>query len=97
MTERPAPPPPRADPLAGLGISPRAAEVLALLGRGRTNRQIARSPDRQIARSPDRQIASELYISEKTASVHVTPLLRKLNVASRIEAAAVAQRLGLEE
>ena len=53
--------------------------MLALLAQGRTNRQIAQ----------------ELYISEKTASVHVTHLLRKLRVASRIEAAAIAQRLGL--
>jgi DNA-binding NarL/FixJ family response regulator len=77
LTERPDPPPRRCDPLAELGISPREVEVLALLGLGRTNRQIA----------------GELYISEKTASVHVTHLLRKLNVASRVEAAAVAQRL----
>jgi len=77
LTERPEPPPVPADPLDGLGISPREVEVLALLRLGRTNRQIA----------------GELYISEKTASVHVTHLLRKLNVASRVEAAAVAQRL----
>jgi DNA-binding NarL/FixJ family response regulator len=50
---------------------------LRRLGHGRTNRQIA----------------DELFISEKTASVHVTRLLRKLRVASRVEAAAVAQRL----
>ena len=50
-----------------------------MLALGRTNRQIAR----------------ELYISEKTASVHVTHLLRKLSVASRVETAAIGQRLGL--
>lgn len=71
--------PPAADPLRDLGISPREGEVLVLLGQGRTNRQIAQ----------------ELFISEKTASVHVTHLLRKLRVASRIEAAAIAQQLGL--
>lgn len=53
--------------------------MLRLLALGRTNRQIGR----------------ELFISEKTASVHVTHLLRKLNVTSRIEAASIAQRLSL--
>jgi DNA-binding NarL/FixJ family response regulator len=52
-----------------------AAEVLALLVEGRTNRQIAR----------------QLYISEKTASVHVSNILAKLGVRSRTEAAAVAR------
>jgi DNA-binding CsgD family transcriptional regulator len=65
------------DPLQALGISAREAEVLRLLGVGRTNRQIA----------------DELYISEKTASVHVTHLLRKLGVANRMEASTIAQRL----
>lgn len=77
LAEQPAPAPAAADPLRELGISPRESEVLRLLALGRTNRQIGR----------------ELFISEKTASVHVTHLLRKLNVASRIEAAAIAQRL----
>ena len=66
-------------PLAEMGVSPRELEVLELLARGRTNRQIA----------------EQLYISEKTASVHVTNLLRKLSVTSRIEAAAIAQQMGL--
>ena len=51
--------------------------MLRLLALGRTNRQIA----------------DELYISDKTASVHVTHLLRKLGVATRVEASAIAQRL----
>jgi DNA-binding CsgD family transcriptional regulator len=63
--------------LAKLGVTPREAEVLELLAAGRTNRQIA----------------DTLYISEKTASVHVSNLLRKLGVSNRIDAAAVAQRL----
>ncbi len=79
LDEPVAEPAPPDDPLRVLGISPREAEVLRLLAVGRTNRQIGR----------------ELYISEKTASVHVTHLLRKLNVASRVEAAAIAQRLSL--
>jgi DNA-binding NarL/FixJ family response regulator len=53
--------------------------VLALLVEGRTNRQIA----------------SQLYISEKTVSVHVSNILAKLKVRSRTEAAALANRDGL--
>jgi DNA-binding NarL/FixJ family response regulator len=59
-----------------LGLTPREVEVLAQLARGRT----------------DRQIAEELFISKKTASVHVSNLLRKLDAASRIEAAEIGQR-----
>jgi DNA-binding NarL/FixJ family response regulator len=55
-------------------------EVLQLLVEGRSNRQIAK----------------QLFISGKTASVHVTNLLAKLGVHSRLEPAAVARRLGLE-
>jgi DNA-binding CsgD family transcriptional regulator len=62
-----------------LGLTPREAEVLALVAIGRTNRQIG----------------EELFISEKTASVHVSRILAKLGVAGRGEAAAVAHRLGL--
>ena len=43
----------------------------------------------------NRQIAEELYISPKTASVHVSNILSKLGVSSRGEAAAVAHRLGV--
>jgi DNA-binding NarL/FixJ family response regulator len=53
--------------------------VLVLVAEGRTNRQISR----------------ELFISEKTAGVHVSRILAKLGVAGRGEAAAVAHRLGL--
>ena len=45
----------------------------------------------------NRQIAEQLFISNKTASVHVTNLLAKLGVHSRLEAAAMARRLGLEQ
>jgi DNA-binding NarL/FixJ family response regulator len=62
-----------------LGLTPREAEVLMLVAAGRTNRQIG----------------AELYVSDKTASVHVSNILRKLGVNSRVDAAAVAQRLGL--
>jgi DNA-binding CsgD family transcriptional regulator len=62
-----------------LGLTPREREVLALVADGRTNRQIAEA----------------LFISAKTASVHVSNILAKLGVGSRVEAAAVAHRLGL--
>ena len=43
----------------------------------------------------NREIGEQLYMSEKTASVHVSRILAKLDVRSRTEAAAVAHRLGL--
>ena len=43
----------------------------------------------------NRQIASRLGMSEKTASVHVSNLMAKLQVTSRAAAAAAATRLGL--
>jgi DNA-binding NarL/FixJ family response regulator len=62
-----------------LGLTPREYEVLALVADGRTNRQIA----------------AALFISDKTASVHVSNILAKLGVANRGEAAAVAHRVRL--
>jgi ATP/maltotriose-dependent transcriptional regulator MalT len=62
-----------------LGLTPREREVLALVADGRSNRQIAEA----------------LFISVKTASVHVSNILAKLGVANRGEAAAVAHRLRL--
>jgi DNA-binding CsgD family transcriptional regulator len=61
-------------------LTPREAEVLALVAAGRSNRQIAQT----------------LFISPKTVSVHVSSLLAKLGVAGRVEAAAIAHRLGLD-
>ena len=43
----------------------------------------------------NRAIGQTLFISEKTASVHVSRILAKLGVSGRVEAAAVAHRLGL--
>jgi DNA-binding CsgD family transcriptional regulator len=60
-------------------LTPRERDVLKLLALGRTNRQIA----------------EELFISPKTASVHVSNILAKLDVTGRGEAAAVAHRLRL--
>ena len=62
------------------GLTPRELAVLALLTAGKTNREIGR----------------ELYMSPKTASVHVTRLMQKLGVTSRVQAAAMAHRLGID-
>jgi DNA-binding CsgD family transcriptional regulator len=72
-------------PAAGVGkpdlfeLTPREAEVLRLVAAGRTNQQIAEA----------------LFITRKTASVHVSNIMSKLEVANRGEAAALAHRLGL--
>jgi DNA-binding CsgD family transcriptional regulator len=71
--------PDRGDPVRSLGLTGRERDVLRLVALGRTNRQIA----------------EELFISPKTASVHVSNILAKLGVSGRGEAAAVAHRLGL--
>jgi DNA-binding CsgD family transcriptional regulator len=63
------------------GLTPRERQVLRYVGKGYTNKGIAR----------------ELFISEKTASVHVSNILAKLQVSNRVEAAALAHRLGLTE
>jgi DNA-binding CsgD family transcriptional regulator len=63
-------------PLAGL--TDREREVLRLIARGMSNRDIG----------------TELFISPKTASVHVSNILGKLGAASRTEAAAIAYREG---
>ncbi|MEU5680853.1 ATP-binding protein [Streptomyces rochei] len=60
-------------------LTAREQEVLRLLARGRSNRQIG----------------EELFITAKTASVHVSNILAKLEAASRTEAVAVAYRQGL--
>jgi DNA-binding NarL/FixJ family response regulator len=61
------------------GLSAREREVLALLADGRTNGEIG----------------AALFISTKTASVHVTHILDKLGVSTRTEAALLASRAGL--
>jgi DNA-binding CsgD family transcriptional regulator len=69
-----------ATPAAQLGLTRREAEVLALVAAGRSNRQIAQA----------------LFISPKTVGVHVSNILAKLGAAGRVEAAAIAHRLGLD-
>ena len=71
--------PPPAQLLTRYGLTDRELTVLRLLAAGRTNPQIG----------------AELYISASTASVHVTNILRKLGVSSRVQAAAIAERAGL--
>jgi hypothetical protein len=44
--------------------------------------------------SPHRQIAEAIFITDKTASVHVSNILRKLGAANRVEATALAHRAG---
>ncbi len=63
----------------GLGLTRREAEVLVLVGRGRTNAEIA----------------DALFVSRRTASTHVSNILNKLGLDSRVAAAAHAVRHGL--
>jgi DNA-binding NarL/FixJ family response regulator len=60
-------------------LTPREAGVLRLVAAGRTNRQIG----------------EELFISEKTVSVHVSRVMAKLDAASRTEAVSIAYQRGL--
>jgi DNA-binding CsgD family transcriptional regulator len=60
-------------------LTAREQEVLRLVAEGQSNSRIAQ----------------RLYISPKTASVHVSRIIAKLEVNNRVEAAAVARRLGL--
>ncbi|WP_087097160.1 AAA family ATPase [Nocardiopsis sp. JB363] len=68
-----------APPAPPAGLTARESEVLRLLAEGATNAQIA----------------ERLFISPKTASVHVSNILTKLDVPNRATAGARARRLGL--
>ncbi len=68
-------------PEAAFGLTVRELEVLDLLVAGLTNREIG----------------GRLFITENTAGVHVSNILGKLGVSRRMEAAAIAHRLGLIE
>ena len=72
---------PRADSGAKrpLGLTERELAVLRLVAVGKTNREIG----------------EQLFMAQKTASVHVSRILAKLDVNSRVEAATAAQRLGI--
>ena len=43
----------------------------------------------------NRQVGEELFISEKTVSVHLTRIMAKLGAARRAEAVAIALERGL--
>ena len=81
ITVTTAEPDPAPAPPRPHGLTDREADVLRLLAAGHTNREIGQ----------------QLFISPKTASVHVTSILRKLAVRDRVQAAAVAVRLGLAD
>jgi len=59
-------------------LTAREREVLALVGQGRANKDIARA----------------LFLSERTVRTHVSSILRKLDVSSRTQAALLANRDG---
>jgi DNA-binding CsgD family transcriptional regulator len=61
------------------GLTDRELDVLRLLGRGKTNPEIGVA----------------LFISPRTAGVHVTHILRKLDATTRVQAATIAERAGL--
>jgi DNA-binding CsgD family transcriptional regulator/tetratricopeptide (TPR) repeat protein len=61
------------------GLTERELDVLRLLGQGKTNPEIA----------------AALFISPRTAGVHVTHILRKLDATTRVQAATIADRAGL--
>jgi DNA-binding NarL/FixJ family response regulator len=67
------------DGAESLGLTDRELEVLELVAEGKTNREIGET----------------LFISAKTASVHVSHILAKLDVRGRVEAATAAHRLGI--
>jgi DNA-binding CsgD family transcriptional regulator len=61
------------------GLSPREVQILGLVARGLSNREIGKA----------------LTISEHTAANHIRSILRKTGCANRTEAASYAHRCGL--
>jgi DNA-binding NarL/FixJ family response regulator len=74
-----APRAPRADSARLHGLTPREREVLAEVGAGLSNAQIA----------------ARLHMAEATVKTHVSRILHKLDLRSRVQAAVLAQELGL--
>jgi len=78
--KRPVPAPARPnEPPDPFRLTRRERQVLTLLVQGCTNREIARA----------------LFITEKTASVHVSNIMKKMQTENRAKTAAAAHRLGL--
>ena len=77
LATRPAPDGPRPARLAAL--TPREAEVLTLVGRGLTNREIAEA----------------LFVVEQTAKTHVSRVFTKLGLRDRAQAVVLAYETGL--
>lgn len=76
------------DPGSEQGMSP-IEELMAVAGLTKREAQVL---ERVSAGDSNRRIAQALFISEKTASVHVSHIMRKLNVSSRVQAAALLHR-----
>lgn len=77
---RPAPAPSSDDIAARLGITPRQADVLALLLAGKSNKLISR----------------ELNLAESTVKNHVAAVFRALEVTTRVQAVLAAAKLGIK-
>jgi two-component system, NarL family, nitrate/nitrite response regulator NarL len=74
-----SPPPPTVEPDPIHSLSPREQEILALIAKGASNKEVARN----------------LNIAEATVKIHVQHILRKLNLSTRVQAAVyLAGRLG---
>jgi DNA-binding NarL/FixJ family response regulator len=65
---------------AELGMTPRQAQVLTLVVQGKPNKLICR----------------ELGLAESTVKIHITSILRALNVSNRVQAVIAVARLGLQ-
>ncbi len=65
---------------ADLGLTERQQQVLALLMHGKSNKLICR----------------ELGVAERTVKIHVSAVLKALNVTSRTQAVIAVERLGLK-